>query len=295
MKWFFVLSTLICALAAVGAPHYSLHPFVQTELANYPPLGSGGYRIVRLDGGRHAVLGVGRAKLAPGFFRAAAAAELDAELQIAKALNAVATEVETSQETTKNAAPDGSHSVVRSTARRIVLDLAASTPFVSSCGMWQNGGSLYCARVLWCGPPESVATGPGGAPWTELPENLPYLRSGGTVMLHRNGEPYLVTVVRVPDDLPLRQSRDFARMQAHKNLLAFVTGGNLRNRIVALNETVLSPEESSRRVRRRKYLERTVRGGCRFIEPSAQWHIPETGCRFFLFAVELTAAPTDRD
>lgn len=89
-------------------------------------------------------------------------------------------------------------------------------------------------------------------------------------MLRRNGTLHLVTVVRVPDDLPLRKSRDFARMQAYKNLLAFVTGGTLHSRIVALTETILSPDESSRRVRRRKHLEQTVQGECRFIEPSSQ-------------------------
>ena len=283
----------ICAVAASAAPRLAVHPFVQAELDKYPPLRLGGHRIVMIGGDRAAVIGIGRAKLVEGFSRAAAAAELDADAQIATALNAVAAECETRRNTDETTASDGSVRMVKTTYRLVALSIAARTPFVCSGGMWQRGDALYCARILWCG--ESDTTPGDGEKWSDLPESLPYLGSGGTVALRRGGALHLVTVVRVPEKLPPPQDLQAARMQAYRNLLYFVSGGRLKSRIATLSETISTPDEFHRRRRKRKKLENAISGHCRFLEPLAKWRIVDTGCDFYLFVVNVDAAVAARD
>jgi len=185
----------------------------------------------------------------------------------------------------ETAEPPESGGASRSTVRRIVLEFAARMPCVSSAGMWHHGGSIYCARVLWCGDENGMAPVFDGE-LRDIPERMPYLRAGGTAALRRGGVLHLATVVRVPETLPFQRQREFARIQAGKNLLAFVSGGTLEHRLIKLTETAVSPEQSSHRVRTRGRLKNSVAGSCRYLEPLRDWSLPEAGCRFFLFIVE---------
>ena len=285
-RLFIAVTMLLCAFAAPGAPRLALHPFVKAELEKYPPLKHGGFRIVMSGGRPAAVIGVGRAKLTAGFYRAAAVAELDADAQIGRALNAVIAECETGKNTAGTTVPGGETQIAGDSSRRIALHLAARTPLVCSAGMWQHGAVLYCARVLWCGEAGNAFADFDGE-WSRIPESLPHLGSGGTLTLRRCGTLHLVTAVRVSESLTPPRRAEFARIQAVKNLLTFVGGGKVELQLVRLTEVSSSQEGTSRRVRRRKQLKNAAAGSCRFLEPLAEWPLPGTGCRISLFAVPI--------
>ena len=300
-------SSILCVLAflagAVSAdtltlPPAELHPQIGAILKQYPPLGKGGFRIEELDDSRYLVIGIGKAPLKNGFSQAVRGAELDAEAQIAKALNPTEINVETTRSQSAASRSDGSterHSVRKKFIKMLV---SSHTPFITSCGMWTTGTTLYCARAVFVGDFDHRASeGKLSAGVTDFSilkappadlELLPYLARGGTILLKQEANTFLISAVFVPEKLPSSKKLTFARNQAYKNMIAFISGGKLEHQLVSISKSIASDRDgdSVRRIKR-KNLEKTIQGEFQFIEPFARWRTKEFPYEFFLYCVKV--------
>lgn len=311
----FLFFSLFAIAAEIVLHPAEIHPEIYISLKNYPPLQMGGYRIEKIDEAQYIVIGIGKASIMKNdFFKAARVAELDAELQIAKALNPSSVTVETTRSKTtitKSKTDNGKseQSVEReSNIRKFAKILTSSqTPFIISCGIWQHGKYVFCARAVFVGKFDHFSTEAKLSDevanfkdydddpkiFNNLPEvikaieNVPYLSCGGTILLDVNEIPYLITAVLVPGKQPPSKQLIFARKQAHKNMIAFVSGGKLENQLVSITRSFTSDEQNDFRISERRKLTNKINGEFKFIQPIAKWKVNGTNNLFYLYAVKL--------
>jgi hypothetical protein len=279
-----------------------IHPEIYKVLKSYPPLLRGGYRIEKYDNDRYIVIGVGRAGFKKNFFMTFRAAELDAEVQIAKAINATTVTAETKRTDTAVSTSDGNNLRVQDKRKFAKMLVSSRTPFIISCGTWSRGNSIYCARAVFVGDFEHTAlegnlndrvqqlSSADDAPpeLLNVLRKLPYLAKGGTAMIVHNGSNHIITVVCASEKMSYSNRLTFARNHAYKNIIAFISGGKLEHQLTVLSETQISSDgTTSARRRKRKELEASIQGEAKFITPLMNWKIPETGYQFFLYAIKL--------
>lgn len=305
MKKIFIISivAICCGVNAQNITPSSaeIHPAVYAVIENYPPLQKGGYRIEKYSDEKYIVVGIGKAKITNSFSNMVRMAELDAELQIAKALNPTQITVETSRsKKTEISSSDGVRS--QNSYKKFVEMLVSShTPFITSCGFWRNGKNLYCARAVFVGDFNHFAqstklsskitsfSAKESNNWLlDAVDKLPFLSNGGTILLKTDNFSYLVTVSIVPAKFPPSRRLIFGRNQAYKNMIAFISGGKLDQQLIAVTKKFSSSDgQSSFRQKKRKKLEASVKGNFQFIEPVANWIIPGTQSVFFLYSVKI--------
>lgn len=305
MKKFLIFS-VISLLYVVNAVEIipsatEIHPQILAAIKNYPPLQKGGYRIEKIDEEQYVVIGIGKAKSSTNFSAASRAATLDAELQIAKALNPQQITVKTSKnKTVESSSVEGV--ISQSSYKKIIERLISShTPFITSCGFWEYEKYLYCARAVFVGKFEHIvekaflkdkvidfSTSEKNPQLLKIVNQLPYLSHGGTILIKAKDVSYLVTAAIVPINLTPVRRLAFARNQAYKNMIAFISGGNLDQQLISVSERFSSSDglHKSKRVKR-KNLEASVKGDSRFIEPIANWKIADIPCVFFLYAIKV--------
>ena len=303
MKISLLIFGVIAAISAFGQEIASfqadIHPVVFRILQSYPPLQKGGYRIEKSGENRYIVLGIGRASLKNGFFQARRGAELDAEAQIAKALNPTQMTVENSREKTSTVSSSGEAESQVIRQKFVKMLVSSHTPFICSCGMWRSGNALYCARAVFVGEFEHGNSqaklssrvsdlnckGESG----RLIEAFPYLSSGGTILFRAGETALLLTVALAPGSMmPPNRKFTFARNQAYKNLIAFISGGKLDEQLTVVTKSISSGQgENSSRRTKRKNLESAVKGEFQFIEPQAHWKTTDGQADCFLYVVKL--------
>lgn len=295
---FFLLAAFMAAAQESIPSPADVHPEIFRILKDYPPLLKGGYRIERFGENRYIVLGIGRAALNNGFLRALKTAELDAELQIAKALQPALITVENLRSKTTETSSSGETESRVFREKFVKMLVSAQTPFIHSCGAWRNENTLFCARAVFVGEFEHrnrqaklssrVSGLRGREEMLRVAEDFSYLNSGGTLLFQCSGTALLLTVAVTPPGLPESRKLTFARNQAYRNLIAFVSGGKLEQQLTVLNE-IFSSDKGELQARRskRKELESTVKGEFQFIEPLARWRIFSGSADCFLYIVKL--------
>jgi len=275
-----------------------IHPEIYRILQSYPPLQKGGYRIEKFDDEKFIVAGIGKAIIDNNFFTAARHAELDAELQITKALNPTQITVEVFRG--KSTVMTANSAETQNFRKKFVQMLVSSqTPFIYSCGFWQHGKFLYCARAVFVGDFEhNGTTGNFYNQVSQLKEinkeaaktveQLCYLNRGGTVLFKQNGENLLLTVAAVPAKQPRNKQLIFAKTQAQKNFVSFISGGKLEHQLNRIAETYSSSNgENYSRSEKRKNLTTFINGEFQFLKPDAYWQVSGTNCCFYLYTVKL--------
>ena len=292
----FILLAAILAYSQEIIPTIGeIHPEIYRILQAYPPIQKGGYRIERFSDTEYIVLGIGKASLKNGFLKASRTAVLDAEMQIAKAINPTQMTVENHRNKSSKISSSGQTGSQVFREKFVRMLVASHTPFIYSCGVWSKNQTLYCARAVFVGDFEHRNRATTLSSMAEdlkckgdvkkQIEGFPYLRNGGTVMFHEQGTTYLLTVAIVPGNLSKNQKLTFARNQAYKNMIAFISGGKFEQNLTVLTESSSSydGEKRSRRIKR-KNIESAVKGEFQFIEPQAQWKIDQADC--FLYVVK---------
>lgn len=295
------LSLLLNLFVFAQGTNFSLetvHPEIYKVLKNYNPLQKGGYRIEKFNEGKYIVVGIGKAVLKNNFIKAQRAAEIDAELQIAKALNPTHITVENHR--SKKTIVSSDKTVESKTIRQkfIQMLISSHTPFVYSCGTWQRGKYIYYAKAVFVGKFEHKNKKSSFKPQiinlndnnktSNIITNFSYLSYGGTFLIDNNTSKQLLTVAVVPNNLPPSRKLTFARNQAYKNFIAFISGTKLEQQLTVISEHVSSNKEKSlSRKSKRKNLEASIKGEFQFITPVAKWNIHNTKSEFYLYIIQF--------
>ena len=297
-----IFAIILCCIFSVNANEIiptsaDIHPEIMKILRNYAPLQKGGYRFEKFSDEQYIVVGIGKASLQNGFAVALRTAELNAELQISKAINPtqITVEISKKQSSSYNSAGDVDSKTIR---KKFVNMLVSShTPFIYSCGVWKNEKYLYCAKAVFVGDfdhtndkvtlKDKVKNVIFKDTAIEIINSLPYLSHGGTVLINACGKNNLLTVVSVKKNIPASRKLIFARNQAYKNLLGFISGEHLEQQLSVLSENLMINGQYQSQRKKIKELEATVKGTFQFIEPQARWQIDNIDADFFLYIMEI--------